>query len=226
MPPTPDGPIKVAVVEDDAEFRTLVRDTLGTVTGISLIAECVSAESALADLPGLALDVILMDIRLPGLSGIECVRRLKGALPNARFMMLTVFEDYDGIFDSLRAGATGYLIKREVNARLVEAVRELNKGESPISPAIARKLVQEFQNSPAVPDPTADLSARELQVLQALARGRQYKEIAHDLGVSFNTIRSHANRIYEKLQVHSRNEAVGKLGQATQNGTPKRHIEG
>ncbi len=203
--------ITVAVVDDHPSFRALVHDTLARDPQFSIVAQCDSAEAALAQLPIIQPNVVLMDIQMSGLSGIECVRRLKPLLAESKFMMLTVFEDYDGIFESLRAGAIGYLIKREVPTRLEGAVRDLYGGESPISPAIARKLVQAFQVSPAEADPTADLSPRERQILQGLARGRQYKEIADELGVSFHTVRTHIGRIYEKLQVHSRREAVDKL---------------
>lgn len=207
MAPT-SKPITVAVVDDDAEFRQLVRETLLGAPDLQCRAECASGEAALAELPALQPDVVLLDIVMPGISGIDCLRRLRPLLAQARFMMLTVFEDYDRIFDSLRAGATGYLIKRGVAPRLVESIRDLAEGQSPISPSIARKVIQAFQQA----DPADELSRREREILDQLARGRQFKEIAEELGVAFNTVRTHVGRIYEKLHVHSRREAIAKVG--------------
>ena len=197
--------IGVAIVDDDAEFRRLVHDTLAAHPDLRCVGECPDADSALANLPRVRPDVVLMDIEMPGVSGIECLRQLHEAWPGARVMMLTVFEDYDRIFESLKAGAMGYLIKRGVVSRLADAVRDLHAGESPISPSIARKLIQTFRA------PLEDLSTREREILEHLARGQQYKEIAVDLGVSFHTVRTHVGAIYEKLHVHSRQEAIGKL---------------
>ncbi|HRZ36409.1 MAG TPA: response regulator transcription factor [Candidatus Paceibacterota bacterium] len=205
--PATSKPITVAVVDDDAEFRQLVRETLLGASDLQCRAECASGEAALAELPALRPDVVLLDIVMPGISGIDCLRRLRPLLPEARFMMLTVFEDYDRIFESLRAGATGYLIKRGVAPRLVESVRDLAEGQSPISPSIARKVIQTFQQAA----PTDELSRREREILEWLARGRQYKEIAQELGVALNTVRTHVGRIYKKLHVHNGREAVARL---------------
>jgi len=201
-------PITVAVVDDDAEFRQLVRETLVGARDLRCLAECASGEAALTELPALHPDVVLLDIVMPGISGIDCLRQLRPLLSGARFMMLTVFEDYDRIFESLRAGATGYLIKRGVAPRLLESIRELAAGQSPISPSIARKVIQAFQQA----QPADELSPREREILDRLARGRQYKEIADELSLSFHTVRTHVGRIYEKLHVHSRREAVARLG--------------
>jgi len=210
--PTPSpNRIRIAVVDDDPSFRALVKETLAVHPHFQVVVECGSAELALIQLPVHHPDVVLMDIQMSGLSGIDCVCRLKPKLAGTKFMMLTVFEDYERIFESLKAGALGYLIKREVSARLADAVRDLHAGHSPISPAIARKMVQAFQQTPTALDPTADLSPRERQILHGLARGRQYKEIADELGVSFHTVRTHIGKIYEKLHVHSRGQAVDKL---------------
>jgi DNA-binding NarL/FixJ family response regulator len=197
--------ITVAVVDDDPEFRRLVRETLAGAPDLRLLAECGDAEEAFGRLPALGPDVVLMDIEMPGLSGIECLRRLQPRMEGTRFMMLTVFEDYDRIFESLKGGATGYLIKKGVGSRLAEAIRELHAGESPISPSIARKVIQTFR------PPTEELSQREREIVERLARGAQYKEIADDLSLSFNTVRTHVNRIYEKLHVHTRREAVARF---------------
>ena len=197
--------ISVAVVDDDPEFRQLVRRTLENQPDLECILECADGEVARAELPGASPRVVLMDIEMPGLSGIECLRELRGQMPSTRFMMLTVFENYDRIFESLKAGATGYLIKKGIASKLADGIRELNAGESPISPSIARKLIQTFQ------EPTEELSVREREIVEGLARGQPYKEIAENLGVSFNTVRTHVNRIYEKLHVHSRREAVERV---------------
>ncbi len=197
--------IQVAIVDDDPEFRRLVRESLAAETDLRLVAECADATEAMECLPETPLDVVLLDIEMPGMNGIECLRQLCPRLSGTRFMMLTVFEDYDRIFESLKAGAAGYLIKKGVGSRLPTAIRDLHAGESPISPSIARKLVQTFQR------PTEELTPREREILGSLARGRQYKEIADDLHLSFNTVRTHVNRIYEKLHVHSRQEAISKL---------------
>lgn len=197
--------ITVAVVDDDTEFRRFVSETLAAQPDLRCVAECADIDAALVALVPLRPDVVLMDIEMPGVSGIEGVRRLREILGETRFMMLTVFEDYDRIFESLKAGATGYLIKKGVSSRLADSIRELHAGESPISPSIARKLIQTFQ------EPTEDLSPREREIVEHLARGRQYKEIAQTLGVSFNTVRTHVNRIYEKLHVHNRREAIERI---------------
>lgn len=206
--PATSRPTTVAVVDDDAEFRQLVRETLLGAPDLQHLVDCATGEEALLELRALRPDVVLLDIVMPGISGIDCLRRLRPLLPEARFMMLTVFEDYDRIFESLRAGATGYLIKRGVAPRLVESIRDLAGGQSPISPSIARKVIQTFQQA----EPADELSRREREILDQLARGRQYKEIAEELGVAFNTVRTHVGRIYEKLHVHSRREAIAKVG--------------
>ena len=174
-------------------------------------------ESALAQLPALRPDVVLMDIRLPGLSGIECVRRLKAVLPGVQIVMLTVFEDEERVFDALAAGATGYLVKRTPPAEILAAIAEVRRGGSPMSSAIARKVVQAFQHSRrSAPGGALELSPREQEILTLLARGLRYKEVADQLGIALDTVRSHIRRIYEKLHVTSRTEAVVKfLGHST-----------
>lgn len=201
--------IQVAIVDDDAEFRRLVRESLTAETDLRVVVECADARDALELLPRTPPDVVLLDIEMPEMNGIECLRHLCPRLSGTRFMMLTVFEDYDRIFESLKAGAAGYLIKKGVGTRLATAIRDLHAGESPISPSIARKLIQTFQR------PTEELTPRERQILGSLARGRQYKEIADELHLSFNTVRTHVNRIYEKLHVHSRREAISRIASTT-----------
>ena len=156
-------------------------------------------------------DVVLVDINLPGQSGIECVRQLKPRLPATQFAMVTVYEDADRIFQALAVGATGYLLKQTPRAELIAAIRELHAGGSPMSTNIARKVVQSFQAQATRRAETDSLSSREMEVLQALSRGHTYKQIAADLGISLGTVRTYIQRIYEKLHVHSHAEAVMKF---------------
>ena len=202
-------PIRVAIVEDDEPFREGLKTILAQSDEFVCVAACGSTEEALECLPPAAPDVALVDIALPGLSGVECVRELNILLPGTEFMMLTVFEDYDRIYQALAAGASGYLAKRTSSAELLEAVRDLHNGGSPMSSAIARKVVQAFRQLP--PSRPEILSLREQEVLSGLARGHLYKQIGEELGISFHTVRSHVQKIYEKLHVHSRAEAVAQM---------------
>ena len=204
--------IQVAIVEDQREVREGPRFMLHTSPGFRCVAACGSAEEALRVLPAARPDVILMDLQLPGMSGIECIRRLRTTLPNVPIAMLTVFEDDDKIFEALKAGATGYLLKSTPPDKLVEAVRELHAGGSPMSGQIARKVIRQLVEAspPRVPEapPLPDLSTREREILDLLAKGHRYKEIADRLGISVDTVRTHVRHIYEKLEVHSRAEAM------------------
>jgi DNA-binding NarL/FixJ family response regulator len=204
-------PIRVALVEDDPQVREGLRSLLGASPGFRCVAACSSAEEALQRLPSLSPDVVLMDIHLPGMSGIECIRRLKQLQPTLQITMLTVFEDHDRIFQSLAAGASGYLLKQTPPAKLLEAIAELNQGGSPMSAQIARRVVETFQRPASVPAGGESLTPREQEIIQLLARGYLYKEIADQLGLSVETVRTHLHRIYEKLHVHTRTEAVMKL---------------
>lgn len=203
--------IRVALVEDDPQVREGLVALINSAPGFECAAACPSAEEALIRLPALSPDVVLMDIHLPGMSGIECIRRLKQQHPQMQITMLTVFEDHDRIFQSLTAGASGYLLKQTPPAKLLEAITELHRGGSPMSAQIARHVVETFQR-PAPPElPEANLTAREQEILHLLAKGYLYKEIAHRLGVSVETVRTHLHRIYDKLHVRSRTEAVLKV---------------
>ncbi|HEX9785386.1 MAG TPA: response regulator transcription factor, partial [Opitutaceae bacterium] len=172
------------------------------------LSEHESAEAALAALPGTKPRVVLMDINLPGLSGIECVRQLKPRLPRTQFVMLTVYEDSNHIFDALSAGATGYLIKTTPREALISALREVHHGGSPMSSNIARKVVQSLHQPKQQLKPIGELSKRENEVLALLAQGYLYKEIADALGIGRETVNTYIRRIYEKLHVHSRAQAV------------------
>lgn len=204
----------VSIVDDETELRESIIRYLNLSGEFHCVSEYARAEDALAGLPGDAPAVVLMDIKMAGMNGIECVRRLKEKMPLVQVIMLTVFEDSDLIFDALRAGATGYLLKSQPPEKLLEAIRDVVAGGSPMSASIARKVVQLVQasNRSATAD-TGDsivLSERQRQVLDLLAAGQPYKLIADNMGVSIHTVRSYLRRTYEKLQVHSRTEAVAK----------------
>ena len=197
-------------MEDDDEIRANLGHRIGSNPAFRLLRSYGDAESALADLPRHKPDVVLMDINLPGMDGIECVRELKAKMPKAQFVMLTVYEDSHRLFKSLVAGASGYLLKRTPPAKLVTAIREAHQGGSPMTPQIARQVVQYFQQARAPGPEMQRLTPRETEVLQQLARGFRYKEIVDNLGISAGTLHSYISSIYEKLHVHSRTEAVVK----------------
>ncbi|HRR32474.1 MAG TPA: response regulator transcription factor [Kiritimatiellia bacterium] len=205
-------PIRVAVVEDDEQLRQTLGAFLNRSPGMRFVAGYCSGEAALKGVLQDRPDVVLMDIRLPGMNGVECVSRLREILPSAKAVMLTAYEDDDDVFRSLAAGAFGYLVKRVESARLREAIREAHQGGSPISGSVARKLVEFFQQSSASGKGEMTgmqgLSPREAEIVKLLAEGHAYKQIAEILSISVNTICTHIKRIYEKLHVHSRIEAV------------------
>jgi len=203
--------IVVSIVEDDAPARGILADWIQRAPGFRCASQYGNGEAALAALPAEKPKVVLMDINLPGMSGIECVRRLKPLLPGTQFVMLTVYEDADHIFNALAAGASGYLLKRVSRGELLEALQDVHAGGSPMSSNIARKVVQSFQR-PAFPSSEAvELSPREREVLELLARGYLYKEIAESLQISGPTVNTYIRRIYEKLHVRSRSQAVAKF---------------
>ncbi|HEY3932210.1 MAG TPA: response regulator transcription factor [Verrucomicrobiae bacterium] len=204
-------PITVSIVEDNDKLReTLVR-VLNRADGFRCVSQYANAEDALKDLPQTKPDVVLMDINLPGMNGVECVRQLKKIAPEIQVMMLTVYEDTENIFDALAAGANGYMLKRTAGKELLEAIQEVKRGGSPMTTHIARKVVQSFQRSAAAAAQTESLSEREQQVLDLLSQGLMYKEIADKLNISYETVHTYIRRIYEKLQVRTRTEAVAKF---------------
>lgn len=203
--------ITVSIVDDEADLREHIGGYLATAGHIRCQSTYASAEEALQHLPQDKPDVVLMDINLGGMDGIECVRRLTALMPEAQVLMLTVFEDSEQIFRALAAGASGYLLKRLSPKKLIEAIDEVREGGSPMSASIARKVVQSFKASPAPAGESAELSQRERSVLDGLAGGLAYKQIADQLGVSIHTVRNYIRRIYEKLHVCSRTEAVAKF---------------
>lgn len=203
--------ISVCIIEDDAPAREILANWIRRAEGFRCAGEHGSAESALASLPQEKPSVVLADINLPGMNGIECVRRLKLQLPETQFVMLTVYEDADHIFDALKAGASGYLLKQTPRNELLAALKQVHAGGSPMTSNIARKVVQSFQQSTqTAPSEAADLSAREREVLDLLARGYLYKEIADTLSISLPTVNTYIRRIYEKLHVRSRAQAVAR----------------
>lgn len=205
-------PIRVAIVEDTEDIRTGLELLIDSSEGFECRHVYAAAEEALEALPSVKPDVVLMDIHLPGISGIECVRILKPKCPDTQFMMNTVYEQEEHIFESLKAGATGYILKKTPPVQLLEAITDIYNGGSPMSGQIARKVIGSFQpkSAPAV-SPTEQLSAREKEILDALSKGLRYKEIADQHFISVDTVRTHIRKIYEKLQVHSRTEALNKV---------------
>jgi DNA-binding NarL/FixJ family response regulator len=205
-----DVSIVVSIVDDDAPARGILADWIRRAQGFRCAGAHGSGEAALATLPAEKPTVVLMDINLPGMNGIECVRRLKPLLPETQFVMLTVYEDADHIFNALAAGASGYLLKRMPRAELLAALKDVHAGGSPMSSNIARKVVQSFQRIGSQISNEEDLSTREREVLGLLERGYLYKEIADSLQISVLTVNSYIRRIYEKLHVRSRAQAVAK----------------
>ncbi len=203
--------ITVSIVEDNEQLRGTLARVLNRSEGFRCLSQYGDAESALQGLPKDRPQVVLMDINLPGMNGVECVRQLKQAAPELQIMMLTVYEDTENIFNALAAGASGYLLKRTKSAELLDAIKEVQRGGSPMTTHIARKVVLSFQKAGPATQPTEDLSQREREVLDCLSQGFLYKEIAEKLGISYETVHTYIRRIYEKLQVRTRTEAVTKF---------------
>jgi len=203
-------PIKVAIVDDDEGIRTSLAALIRRAPALCLAGDYADAEAALREIPRRPPEVVLMDINLPGINGVECVRQLKAAVPAVQFLMLTVYEDSDSLFNSLKAGASGYLLKRTASARLIEAIRDVHNGGAPMTPQLARRVVQYFSKPSHEASPVSRLTPREQDFLEQLANGYAYKEIADRMKISIDTVRSYVRTVYEKLHVHSRTEAVVK----------------
>jgi DNA-binding NarL/FixJ family response regulator len=202
-------PIRVSIVEDLAEVREGLVDLVQSDEELSMVSSFKDAESAAQKLPELKADIVLMDINLPGMSGIDCIRSIKERCPGTQFMMFTVYENDEKVLEALQAGATGYLLKRTKPEQILESIKELNQGGSPMSSNIARKLLNIFLHEKKATKKEV-LSDRENEVLQLLADGLLYKEIAERLYIGHGTVRQHLHNIYEKLHVHNRTEAVNK----------------
>jgi DNA-binding NarL/FixJ family response regulator len=205
-----DMPIKVAIVDDDDGIRSSLAMLIRRAPALRLVGDYADAEAAIKEIPQRGPDVVLMDINLPGMNGVECVRQLKNSLPEVQFLMLTVYEDSDSLFNSLKAGASGYLLKRTASARLLEAIRDVYAGGSPMTPQLARRVVQYFSRPAEGNSPVSRLTPGEKDFLDQLAKGYAYKEIADRMNISIDTVRSYVRTVYEKLHVHSRTEAVVK----------------
>lgn len=205
-------PTTVAIVEDSADVRLSLEQVVADSPDLRCVSASASAEQALAALPALKPDVVLMDIELPGLSGIDCTARLKRLLPETRVLILTVYKDPAQIFKALEAGANGYLLKRSSAAEIHRAIADVREGGAPMTAEIAAKVVQYFHKAPASSE-LASLTRREEEILGLLAQGYIGKEIAAQLGISYETVRGHLGNIYEKLHVRSRTEAVIKYFQ-------------
>jgi len=204
------GFISVAIVEDDPRTCAILSEWINASANFRCRSTYGDGESALKHLPVEQPDIVLMDINLPRVNGVECVRRLHGQIPSMQFVMLTVYEDVEHIFAALSAGAVGYLLKRSSPEELIGALNYVITGGSPMTAVIARKVTQAFQPSPNLPATENNLSNRECQVLDLVARGYFYKEIATELGITLNTVHTFIRRIYEKLHVRTRTEAIAK----------------
>jgi DNA-binding NarL/FixJ family response regulator len=211
--------IAVSIVEDDAQARKILAGWISRATGFRLAGEWGDAESALDAIAEKRPNVVLMDINLPGMSGVEAVKKLKPLLPETQFMMLTVYEDADHIYNALAAGATGYLLKQTSREELLGAVNDVHGGGSPMTSNIARKVVQSFKHASPSIAPGEELSPREQEVLELLARGYLYKEIAERLNISVPTVNTYVRRMYEKLHVRSRAQAVAKYAHFSEAGS-------
>jgi DNA-binding NarL/FixJ family response regulator len=203
--------INVAIVEDEENVREGLAALINGSEGFRCVLTYPNAEKGLQEILKNTPHVVLMDLNLPGMSGIECIRKLKARMPELPIMVLTVYEDDEKIFESLRAGASGYLLKKTPPAKLLEAIQDLQNGGSPMSSCIARKVVQTFQAMGPSAKEAENLSKREHEILEYLAKGYRYKEIADALFISIETVRTHLRNIYEKLHVRSRSEAVRKV---------------
>jgi DNA-binding NarL/FixJ family response regulator len=203
-------PIRVAVVEDTEIIREAITMFLQHTDGFECCGIYTNSEDAIAGIPALKPDVVLMDIGLPGMNGIDCIAHLRPLCDNTQFLVCTVFEDNDNIFEALKSGATGYILKKSSPTEILDAIRELYQGGSPMSSSIARKVIAQF-HEPRQSEEARRLTDRENEILNLLSQGFRYKEISDKLNISFTTVRTHIHNIYEKLQVQSRTAALNKV---------------
>ena len=201
--------ILVGLIEDKQQYRQAVKHWLSETSDMCLAGVWPDAESAIKEIPDLLPDVVLTDLQLPGMNGIECIRRLKKECPGVQFLVLTVFEDDDKVFEALKIGATGYLLKGESTESLLSAINEIHHGGSPMSPGIARKVIRFFQSTELHAD-MGTLTKRETDALHLLAEGKLYKEIGAEMGITIYTVKKHLKNIYHKLHVQNKVEAVLK----------------
>jgi len=205
-----DNKIRISLVEDNTGIRETLKLLIDGTNGLICCCDYSNAEDAIINLPGKKPDIILMDINLPGKSGIQCIQELKPKMPNSNFVILTMYEDSEMVFEALKSGAVGYMLKRTSPDKLIEAIMEAHNGGSPMSMQIARMVVRSFSNSKEKLENEYSLTNREGEILRCLTKGMRYKEIAGELCISVETVRSHLRKIYEKLQVRSATEAVIK----------------
>lgn len=203
--------ISVAIVEDLEEIRDALRSYMDIDNDLKLTGSFSNAEEAAKKLPVLQPDLVIMDINLPGMTGIECIRQIKPECPSTQFMMFTVYEDDEKVFEALKAGANGYMLKKHGSQKIIEALKELHGGGSPMSADIARKVVSAFHTNEKQNETDYHLTKRESSILQLLAKGMLYKEIAQQVSISNNTVKQHIHNIYEKLHVQNRTEALNKF---------------
>jgi RNA polymerase sigma factor (sigma-70 family) len=203
--------ITVSIVEDLPEIRNGVAKFIAKDNELAIVAIYENGEDALIDIPLQTPDVVIMDINLPGINGIDCIRQLKAKCLQTQFMIFTIYENDEKVFDALSAGASSYILKKTEPDKIVEAIKELYAGGSPMSSSIARQLVRIFQAKQTVSEAAEVLTNREKEILELLSKGFLYKEIADKTGISFGTVRQHIYRIYEKLHVHNKTEAINKV---------------
>lgn len=212
---------RIAIVDDNERLRSQFQRMVDRFEGCQCVGLFASGEEALAGIEQGKPDVVLMDVNMPGMGGIECVRQLKSACNDLEIIMLTAYQDTERIFDSLAAGASGYILKRAVGEELKDAIQQVRAGGSPMTGQIARRVVQAFRHAPSAPEPeTTKLSPREQEVLELLARGDTYKEISSSLGISYATVHNYIRRMYEKLHVRSRAQAVNIFHAQTRQSRP------
>ena len=201
--------VSVVIVEDDEQIREGISTLIQTAEGFVLKGAFGECQSLLAVIDDILPDVFLMDISMPGISGIECAKKIKENYPSANIIMLTVYDDDERIFESLRAGASGYILKRTSLDQILEAIKDVNNGGAPMTPSIARRVLNHFNES-AITKTDFNLTKRENEILRELINGLSYKKIADKLFISLDTVRSHIKNIYQKLQVNSKSEAILK----------------
>lgn len=210
MPDQKIEPIRISIVEDDDRIRNMFIILLEGASGFRCVSGYANAEDAVEDIPQKMPDIVLMDINLPGMNGIECMKQIRQKVPGIKVVMLTVYEDNERIFESLSAGASGYLLKSTSPSGVLDAILEVNNGGAPMSAQIARKVVESFQKTVET-DGLKKLTEREHEILSNLASGYMYKEIADQLHITIHTVKTHIQNIYDKLQVRTRTEAVVKF---------------
>ncbi|WP_445732056.1 response regulator [Mariniflexile sp.] len=203
--------ISLCIIEDLIEIQKGLETIIEADSNFTLLKSYENAEDAIGELPDLRPDIVLTDINLPGKSGIDCIHELKSKIPETLFIMFTIYEDNDQVFEALKAGASGYILKNTAPQKIIEALLELYDGGSPMSPKIARKVLSSFNPNTTSNTVNELISKREQEVLLLLSKGFLYKEIADKLNISLSTVKRHLNHIYSKLQVQNKTEAVNKL---------------